>query len=58
MPVYSCFSLFPAGCAFVTFFRKLSADRAMDQLHDKKTLHGVGFLACLFALVYICRIAS
>jgi CUG-BP- and ETR3-like factor len=29
------------GCAFVTFFRKLSADRAMDQLHDKKTLHGM-----------------
>ena len=25
----------------MTFFKKVSADRAMEQLHDKKTLQGV-----------------
>ena len=37
------------GCAFVTFCKRESAEKAMEQLHDKATLPGVS--ACVHVFV-------
>ena len=33
-----------SGCAFVTFYKKESAELAMKDLHDKTTLPGVSYV--------------
>ena len=43
----SCSPSSSIGCAFVTFCKRESAERAMEELHDKATLPGVSECVCV-----------